>query len=110
MTKRVVIIGEGAGKIAEKLREMFRAVEVGKDTLLFDEPSLAEEEKEFQRFAEMHRAFCEELGVASAKVEQKIAAREIVEAVERLRALQVKPPPLDDDLQRQAFAQTAAMK
>lgn len=91
MSKHVLIVGEGAGKMKEKIREMFRAVEVGKDTLLFDEPSLAEAEKEFQFFAEMHRAFCEELGVASAKVEQKITAREIVEAAERLRALRIKP-------------------
>ena len=102
MTKHVLIVGEGVGKIKEKLREMFRATEVGKDTLLFDEPSLAEEEKEFQRFMELHRRACEEIGVASAKVEQKITAREIAEAVERLRALQVKLPTLDDDLQRQA--------
>ena len=91
MTKHVLIVGEGVGKIKEKLREMFRATEVGKDTLLFDEPSLAEEEKEFQRFMELHRRACEEIGVASAKVEQKITAREIAEAVERVRALQVKP-------------------
>lgn len=91
MTKGVLIVGEGAGKIKEKLREMFRATEAGKDTLLFDEPSLVEEERELQRFMEMHRELCEELGVASAKVEQKITAREIVEAAERLRALRIKP-------------------
>lgn len=101
MTKHVLIVGEGAGKMGEKIRELFRTVEVGKD-LVFDDPSREEEEKEFRRFAEMHRAFCEELGVASAKVEQKITAREIAEAVERLLALQVKLPTLDDDLQRQA--------
>lgn len=92
MTKCVVIVGEGAGKMKEKLREMFRAVEVGKD-VLFDEPSLVEEEKEFRRFMEMHRRFCEEVGVASVTLEKEITARQMVEAVERMRTLRVKPLP-----------------
>lgn len=93
MTKCVVIVGEGAGKIKEKLRETFRAVEVGKDKMLFEEPSLVEEEKEFQRFMEMHQRFCEEVGVASLTTEKEITARQMVEAVERMRALRVKPLP-----------------
>lgn len=92
--KHVLIVGEGAGKIKERLREMFRATEVGKDTLLFDEPSLAEEEKEFQRFMEMHRKFCEEIGVASVTSEKEITAQQIIEAAERMRELHIKPVEL----------------
>ena len=88
-----MIIGEGAGIVKEKLREMFRATEIGKDTLLFAEPSLVEEEKEFQRFMEMHRKFCEEVGVVSVTAEKEITARQMVEAVERMRELRVKPLP-----------------
>lgn len=91
MTKHVVIVGEGAGKIKERLREMFRATEVGKDTLLFDEPSLAEEEKEFQRFMELHRRVCDEIGVASVTSEKEITAQQIIEAAERVRELRIKP-------------------
>ena len=72
MTKHVVIVGEGAGIVKERIREMFQATEIGKDTLLFDEPSLAEEEKEFQQFMELHRRVCDEVGVASVTLEKEI--------------------------------------
>ncbi len=102
MTKCVVIVGEGAGKIKEKLRETFRATEIGKDTMLFEEPSLVEEEKEFQRFMEMQRRFCEEVGVASVTSEKEITARQMAEAVERMRELHIKPvEPLKLRLQTQ---------
>lgn len=90
VVKHVVIVGEGDGKMKEKLRELFRAVEVGKD-MLFDEPQPEEEEKEFQRFMEMHRMVCEELEIATAKTEEEITATEMVTAIERMRELCIKP-------------------